>query len=93
MVSLEAAAAGLPLIVPRLNGVEDYVADGVNGWFTERDGAAIAKRLRQLADDPARTAQMRVAAERSAEPYGWERLADAWEALYAELVQTAPQGL
>jgi glycosyltransferase involved in cell wall biosynthesis len=85
MVGLEAAAAGVPLVVPRLNGIEDYLEDGVNGFFTERDGAAIARRLRELRDDPHRRAAMSAAAERTAARFDWSRIVDQWEALYAEL--------
>ncbi len=85
LVAIEGAAAGLPLIVPRMNGTEELVEDGVNGWFTERDGAAIAGRLRQLRDDPGLRTSMATAARRSAERYDWERIADAFEAVYAEL--------
>jgi glycosyltransferase involved in cell wall biosynthesis len=30
---LQAAAAGLPIIAPRINGIEDVIEHGVNGWF------------------------------------------------------------
>ena len=33
LVTYEAAAAGLPLLVTRVSGVEDLLADGLNGWF------------------------------------------------------------
>jgi len=86
MAAIEAAAAGLPLVVPRLNGTEDYVEDGVNGWFIQRDGAAIAHRLRELGRDPAARAQMGAAAARAAERFTWARILNEWESLYAELM-------
>ncbi len=33
LASYEAAAAGLPLLVTRVNGVEDLLVDGETGWF------------------------------------------------------------
>jgi glycosyltransferase involved in cell wall biosynthesis len=86
LVSLEAAAAGLPLLVTRMSGIEERVEEGVNGWFIERRGASIAARLEELRDDPARHASMREAARRSAERYDWERVVDAFEQLYAALL-------
>jgi len=85
LVALEGAAAGLPLIVPRMNGTEELVTDGYNGWFTERDGTAIAARLRQLRDDPGLRAAMSSAARSSTEPFDWDRVADQFEAVYAQL--------
>jgi UDP-glucose:(heptosyl)LPS alpha-1,3-glucosyltransferase len=85
LVLLEAAASGLPLIVPRMNGTEDLVEDGVNGWFTLRDGYAIADRLRTLRDDPDLRAATSAAARRSAQPFDWERITDRFEALYTGL--------
>ena len=42
LVTYEAAACGLPLLVTKVNGVEDLLRDGENGWFIERDAADIA---------------------------------------------------
>ena len=86
LVALEAAASALPLIVPRMNGTEELVRDGVNGWFTERNGSGIAARLRVLRDDPSLRHAMSTAARQSVEPYDWERITDLYEAMYAELV-------
>jgi UDP-glucose:(heptosyl)LPS alpha-1,3-glucosyltransferase len=85
MVTLEAAAAGLPLIVTRINGTDELVVDGVNGWFVERSGASIAARLTELQRDPVAHAAMREAARASAQRYDWERIVDEFEALYAQL--------
>ena len=32
---LEHLSAGKPVLTPRLGGVEDYIRDGINGWFYE----------------------------------------------------------
>ena len=85
LVALEAAAAGLPLIVPKMSGTEELVRDGVTGWFTARDGKAIGARLSALRDDPARRTAMSTAARDSAAAYEWERVVDRFEALYASL--------
>lgn len=85
LVILEAAAAGLAIVAPRINGTDELVDDGVNGWFAPADGAAIAARLRELGQDRDRLARMREAARATSERYDWERIVDRYEALYAEL--------
>ncbi len=85
LVTLEGAAAGLPLVVPRMNGTEELVIDGVNGWFTERDGQAIAGRLVMLHDSEPLRRRMSIAARESAAPFDWDRIADQYEDLYARL--------
>lgn len=86
LVTLEAAAAGLPLLVAPINGTDELVEDGVNGWLVERDGATIAARLQELQHHPARHDAMRDAARQSAQRYDWERVVDDFERLYrAEL--------
>jgi UDP-glucose:(heptosyl)LPS alpha-1,3-glucosyltransferase len=89
LVTLEAAAAGLPLLVTRINGTEELVEEGVNGWFVKRDGATIAARLHPLQRDPVHHASMREAARRSAERYDWDRIVDDFEQLYLELLAPA----
>jgi glycosyltransferase involved in cell wall biosynthesis len=89
LVALEGAAAGLPLIAPRMNGTEELISEGSNGWFTERDGDAIGARLRELRNDPALRATMGCAARTSAEPFDWERVVDRFEELYAQLGTSA----
>lgn len=86
LVALEAAAGALPLIVPRMNGTEELVRDGVNGWFTERNGRGIAARLRVLRDDPGLRHAMSAAARDSVQRYDWDRITDLYEAMYAELM-------
>lgn len=85
LVMLEAAAAGLPLLVPRINGAEELVEDGVNGWFVEPAPEPIAERLRGLAADPAQLEAMGIASREAARRFDWDRVVDQFEQLYAEL--------
>ena len=52
LATYEAAAAGLPLLVTRVNGVEDLLVDGENGWFITREAHVIAERLQTLRAQP-----------------------------------------
>jgi glycosyltransferase involved in cell wall biosynthesis len=86
LVTYEAAASGLPLLSTRVSGIEDVLRDGENGWFVERDGESIGRRLVQLEGlAPDALGQMRAAARESVLGYSWEAVVDAYEKLYAEL--------
>jgi len=52
LATLEAAAAGLPLIVTRVNGTEDLVVDRWNGFFVERSPECVAEALDRVIEDP-----------------------------------------
>lgn len=48
LVAVQAAASGLPLLVTRLNGVEEYLVDSSNGWFVERSITSIVEKLTSM---------------------------------------------
>ena len=52
LATYEAAAAGLPLLVTRVNGVDDLLVDGESGWFIAREAHVIAERLKTLQAQP-----------------------------------------
>ena len=85
LVAYEAAASGLPLLMTRVNGVEDLIRDGANGWFVERDPDDIRRRLRALALDPELRASMGRRARRDSLEYSWSRAVEGYERLYAEI--------
>jgi len=85
LVTLEAAASGLPLLVTRVSGAEDIVRDGENGWFIERDAATIVPHLRALSDRPDLRQRLGEAARASVQPFSSERVADEYERLFREL--------
>jgi glycosyltransferase involved in cell wall biosynthesis len=71
LACFQAAAAGLPLIATRFNGLEDFLIHGVNGWFVERNVQSVAAAIGEAAAHPentlflGRTAQQQVQAYRS----------------------------
>jgi glycosyltransferase involved in cell wall biosynthesis len=85
LVTYEAAACGLPLLVTRVSGIEDLVRDGVNGWFIERDPGDIAARFRRLSAEPSLRRSMGTAARRDSLEYSWLRVVSRYRGLYAEL--------
>lgn len=85
LVTHEAAAAGLPLLVTPVSGPDELVTPGRNGWFVTRTATDIAGRLRELAADAPLRAGMGAAARASALPLTWERARAAHAELYASL--------
>ena len=82
---MEAAAAGLPLLATKVNGIEDVLVDGSNGFFVERDAHDIARRLDQLAADPERLRGMGEAARECIGQWDWERMLDSYLEVYARV--------
>jgi glycosyltransferase involved in cell wall biosynthesis len=67
------------------------VVQGVGEVFRRGDAEDLARRLRELLEDPGRLASMGARARaRIAAEYDWDRIADRTHALYASLLGTAP---
>lgn len=81
LVTLEAAAAGLPIVCHAINGTEELVANGVNGWLVSIDTDALRERVEQLRDDASLRAQMSAAAVASSRRYTWDRVAEKYFAV------------
>ena len=87
LVAQEALLSGLPLVSTAVGGVPDLVGDAAV-LFAPGDGAAAAKAVGQLADDPAERARRVAAGRRQAAT--WPTEEDVVEALltaYAHLVR------
>jgi glycosyltransferase involved in cell wall biosynthesis len=83
LVTLEAAASGLPVIAHAINGTEELVRDGENGWLVPVGPEGLRDRLVVLRDDEARRARMSAAAVASSLRYGWDRIAEEQLAVLA----------
>jgi UDP-glucose:(heptosyl)LPS alpha-1,3-glucosyltransferase len=92
MVVLEAAASGLPLLVTRVNGVEEILEDGVNGWFIDRDGDSVARGLKAVENLGSKRTEMAAAARTSALRFGWNEVVDSYERLYLSLADVSAAG-
>jgi alpha-maltose-1-phosphate synthase len=83
LVQSQAMATGCPVIASAATGAEDLFTDGVEGFIVpNRDPAALADRLQQLADDPILQKQMSAAALARVKLLGgWDHYGDQWDTL------------
>jgi glycosyltransferase involved in cell wall biosynthesis len=89
LVQGQAMACGCPVIATTNTGAEDLFTNGVEGFIVPiRDPEALAKRMRQLAED--RSLQQRMSEAALAlvrELGGWQQYGDAWEQLLHRLTE------
>jgi len=87
LVAYEAAAAGLPVIAPRLNGIDELLREGENGYAIERTREQVATALKRFTVLPEekRTAMGRRASTIAADynPAQFER---KWRLFYNEWI-------
>lgn len=84
---VEAAAAGLPLVVTRLYGVEEFMRDGEMGYVVERNPEALASALNKFITLPReQRSKMGAAARDAVAAYTSEAFVDAWFDLLQSLV-------
>jgi glycosyltransferase involved in cell wall biosynthesis len=83
-VMLEAMASGTPLVTTAAGGIGAVVEDGRTALVVpERDAAALAAAAAQILADPERGRRMGAAARaRVQERFGWDRVAERFDAAY-----------
>jgi glycosyltransferase involved in cell wall biosynthesis len=75
LVTLEAAASGLPIVAHAINGTEELVRGGENGWLVPPGADALREKIVALRDDSSCRARMSAAAVASSRRYDWDRIA------------------
>jgi glycosyltransferase involved in cell wall biosynthesis len=86
LVSFEAAACGLPVIAPRLNGVEDLIGSSDAGIVVERTTEALAAALSHLAGSAVERRAMGEIARERASAFTWESSTEGVMRIYSELL-------
>jgi glycosyltransferase involved in cell wall biosynthesis len=85
LVTYEAAASGLPIVVSHLYGVEDLLQDGDNGFLIETTANGVRSGLeRFLALSPDQRLEMGQRARQAASGVSEEHFVDAWRSFYLE---------
>jgi UDP-glucose:(heptosyl)LPS alpha-1,3-glucosyltransferase len=90
LVTLEAAACGLPILATAVNGVRELVADGQSGFLISQEPEEIAEGLIRLAADPALRSSMGGAAREAALGFRWQTMVAKHHDLYADLDACSP---
>lgn len=91
VATLEAMAAGLPVVVTRTGGTAELVAEEINGLtFDWADVHALTAHLRRLATDRALARRMGAASRARAERFSWNRAVGSYLAIFREVVAGQP---
>jgi len=91
MSGLEAAACGLPMLVVRTNGLEDFVEHGVNGFFVEPNVESVREHLARVIADPQLRCSMSHAAVKTAERFDWNAIADETREVLEQIARERAQ--
>jgi glycosyltransferase involved in cell wall biosynthesis len=84
---MEAAACGTPSVASDSPGLRDSVRPGETGFLVPHgDAAALARRMLELAGDPALVERLGAAARCHALAWSWDDAAAATEAHLTELI-------
>jgi len=89
LAPVEAMAAGVPVIISRIEGVTDLAnVEGETGFYIDvGDVPALIEAMRKLANDRELQARMGMAAhKRAVKHFGWQSHVDRWEQFYLELI-------
>jgi UDP-glucose:(heptosyl)LPS alpha-1,3-glucosyltransferase len=82
LVCFEAAASGLPLVIPPISGATEIVGKDEGGILTERSVPSIAAAFARLAADRELRTELGNEARRRARLFTWERSTASVTALY-----------
>ena len=87
LVVLEAMGTGLPIVASRVQGIDELVVDGTNGaLFDPGDVDELAHCLVKLINAGEDRVKMGKASIERVKPYDWKNIADAYLALYADIL-------
>ena len=88
LVVLEAMGTGLPIVASRVQGIDELVVEDVNGaLFDAGDVEGLARSLVKLINAGERRVEMGKASVERVKPYDWKHIADAYLALYSDIVK------
>ncbi len=87
IVLLEAAAAGLPIVVSSLDTFRAFIKDGYNGLIARSgDADSLAQTINRLLSDEALMAETGKNARASVSDYSWENTAHKFEKVYEQVL-------
>ena len=88
LVVLEAMGTGLPIIASHVQGIEELVAENVNGaLFNPGDVEELANCLIRLINDGEMRVEMGKRSTEKVVPFDWKNIAEAYLTLYEEIIK------
>jgi len=88
VVTVEALAAGAPIVATRSGGAPEAIQDGVNGLIVPKDNVdALEEAMRRMASDPVMRAGMRAANASRARLYDWANIAQQYVNVYERAIE------
>ncbi|MBC8506383.1 MAG: glycosyltransferase [Anaerolineales bacterium] len=92
LVTLEAIAAGLPVVAVDATGTSDIVQDGIEGFVTENKSEALANSLRSMLENPEHLYKFRNAALLRAKFFDIRKQAKRLEEVYYLAIEDHKRG-
>ena len=83
LVVLEAMGAGLPIVASRVQGIEDLVTYGENGYLVSTGNTEeIAEKIVALINKPHERLHMGRVSYQKVQPYDWKNIAESYLEIY-----------
>jgi len=82
---MEAASCGIPILTTRVGMMPEFIEDGFNGYFIDRDVEDICWKLNELASYHDVREQMGKHARMVAEQWDWSIMADGYSDMFEEV--------
>lgn len=92
LVTLEAMAAGLPVVAVDATGTRDLIHDGCEGLLTENDAQALASAICQALENEPLLTSLKAAAAEKAKSFAIEELAKDMLNVYQEAIEARRLG-
>ncbi|MGE5462332.1 MAG: glycosyltransferase family 4 protein [Syntrophothermus sp.] len=92
LATLEAMAAGLPVVAVAASGTQDIVEDGTQGLLVQNDPNDLANGIVRLVEKPSLMSRFRSAALRKSRSYDNKRLARKMLKVYEQAIQDKKDG-
>jgi len=87
LVTLEAMAAGLPIVAVAASGTQDILEDGAQGFLVQNDAQDLSNGIIKLVENPGLMSRFRSAALRKSRVYDNKRLARKMLKVYEQAIQ------
>ncbi|WP_447907944.1 glycosyltransferase family 4 protein [Serratia fonticola] len=73
LVGLESMSTGLPALMTKVGGIPEYLSDGYNGFFVERNGKDISEKVNLLLKNNDLYKKVSINARKTANEHSWEK--------------------